>query len=268
MLSISGVSKSFSGRVLFENASVQINRNDRIGLVGANGAGKTTLFSLILSEDEPDDGVISFQRGVQLGFLPQESAPIANETVLELATGRTPTAAGPDEVDDFEADYGAEVEALEREPKAKRILAGLGFRDSDHDKPARTLSGGWVMRAHLARLLVIEPDLLLLDEPTNHLDLEALTWLQGYLRTYNGSFIVISHDREFLNVLVNTVIEIRNSQLYRYVGNYDKFSPPAPPPSSSSARPTRISRRKSRTSNRSSTASGRRPVKRRRRRRA
>ncbi len=223
MLSISGVSKSFSGRVLFENASVQINRNDRIGLVGANGAGKTTLFSLILSEDEPDDGVISFQRGVQLGFLPQESAPIANETVLELATGRTPTPVGPDEVDDFEVDYAAEYESLEREPKAKRILSGLGFRDSDHDKQAKTLSGGWVMRAHLARLLVIEPDLLLLDEPTNHLDLEALTWFQNYLRTYNGSFIVISHDREFLNVLVNTVIEIRNSQLYRYVGNYDKF---------------------------------------------
>ncbi|MGC1481533.1 MAG: ATP-binding cassette domain-containing protein [Chthoniobacterales bacterium] len=223
MLSISGVSKAFSGRVLFENASVQVNRNDRVGLVGANGAGKTTLFSLILSEDEPDEGVVSFQRGVQLGFLPQESAPIGDETVLELATGRSPAEVGPDEVDDFEADYGAEVEALAREPKAKRILSGLGFRESDHEKPARTLSGGWVMRAHLARLLVIEPDLLMLDEPTNHLDLEALTWFQNYLRTYNGAFIVISHDREFLNVLVNTVIEIRNSRLYRYVGNYDKF---------------------------------------------
>ncbi len=223
MLSISGVSKAFSGRVLFENASVQINRSDRVGLVGANGAGKTTLFSLILSEDQPDDGVVSFQRGVQVGFLPQESAPVGEETVLGLATGRVTAAAGPEEADDFEVDYGAEVEALSREPKAKRILSGLGFRESDFDKAAKTLSGGWVMRAHLARLLVVEPDILLLDEPTNHLDLEALMWFQAYLRTYSGAFIVISHDREFLNVLVNTVIEIRNSRLWRYVGNYDKF---------------------------------------------
>ncbi len=223
MLSISGVSKAFSGRVLFEKASVQINRSDRVGLVGANGAGKTTLFSLILSEDEPDDGVVSFQRGVQVGFLPQESAPVGEETVLGLATGRVSVAAGPEEVDDFEPDYGAEVEALSREPKAKRILAGLGFRETDFDKAAKTLSGGWVMRAHLARLLVVEPDILLLDEPTNHLDLEALMWFQAYLRTYSGAFIVISHDREFLNVLVNTVIEIRNARLWRYVGNYDNF---------------------------------------------
>jgi len=222
MLSISGVSKSFAGRVLFENASVQINRSDRIGLVGANGAGKTTLFSLILGEDAPDDGVISFQRGVETGFLPQESAPAGEETVLELATGRAPLGAA-DEADDFEPDYEADIAALEREPKAKRILAGLGFRESDCDRQARTLSGGWVMRAHLARLLVTEPDLLMLDEPTNHLDLEALQWFQGYLRGYSGAFIVISHDRAFLNALVNTVIEIRNRRLWRTTGNYDAY---------------------------------------------
>jgi len=223
MLSISGVSKAFAGRVLFENASVQVNRSDRIGLVGANGAGKTTLFTLILGEDTPDDGGISFQRGVDVGFLPQESAPVGDETVLELATGRIHAEPGPDEVDDFEADYSAEIEALGREPKAKRILAGLGFRETDFDRPARTLSGGWVMRAHLARLLTVEPDLLMLDEPTNHLDLEALRWFQNYLKSYPGAFIVISHDREFLNVLTNTIIEIRNQRLWRYVGNYDKF---------------------------------------------
>jgi ATP-binding cassette subfamily F protein 3 len=222
MLSISGVTKSFAGRVLFENASVQINRGDRIGLVGPNGAGKSTLFSLILSHDTPDEGTLSLQRGSTLGFLPQESAPAGDETVLDLATGRSATHAEIDP-EDPDADFNEDYEAMGREPKAKRILSGLGFRDGDYDKPARTFSGGWVMRAHLARLLVLEPDLLMLDEPTNHLDLEALGWFQDYLLTYPGAFFVISHDREFLNVLCNTIIEIRNRRLWRYTGNYDGF---------------------------------------------
>jgi ATP-binding cassette subfamily F protein 3 len=222
MLSISGVTKSFAGRVLFENASIQINRGDRIGLVGPNGAGKTTLFSLILRNDEPDEGAVALQRGCTLGFLPQESAPAGNETVLDLATGRS-VAVGELDPEDPDADLSAEYEAMGREPKAKRILAGLGFRETDYDKPARTFSGGWVMRAHLARLLVLEPDLLMLDEPTNHLDLEALRWFQEYLRGYPGAFFVISHDREFLNELTNTIIEIRNKRLWRYTGNYDKY---------------------------------------------
>ena len=222
MLSISGVTKSFAGRVLFENASIQINRGDRIGLVGPNGAGKTTLFSLILKNDEPDEGSVALQRGCTLGFLPQESAPAGDETVLDLATGRA-AALGELDPEDPDADLSAEYEAMSREPKAKRVLAGLGFRETDYDKPARTFSGGWVMRAHLARLLVLEPDLLMLDEPTNHLDLEALRWFQEYLRDYPGAFFVISHDREFLNELTNTIIEIRNKRLWRYTGNYDKY---------------------------------------------
>ncbi len=222
MLSISGVTKSFAGRVLFENASIQINRGDRIGLVGPNGAGKTTLFSLILKNDEPDEGSVSLQRGSTLGFLPQESAPAGDETVLDLATGHV-VATGEADPEDPDYDFAAEYEAQERQPKAKRILAGLGFRETDYDKPARTFSGGWVMRAHLARLLVLEPDLLMLDEPTNHLDLEALRWFQSYLLTYPGAFFVISHDREFLNVLCNTIIEIRNRRLWRYTGNYESY---------------------------------------------
>jgi ATP-binding cassette subfamily F protein 3 len=222
MLSVSAVTKSFAGRVLFENASIQVNRGDRIGLVGPNGAGKTTLFSLILGNDEPDLGSVSLQRGSTLGFLPQESAPAGDETILDLATGRA-EALGAMDPEDPDADLSAEYEAMSREPKAKRILSGLGFRDGDHDKPARTFSGGWVMRAHLARLLVLEPDLLMLDEPTNHLDLEALRWFQDYLRGYPGAFFVISHDREFLNVLCNAVIEIRHKRLWRYTGNYEKY---------------------------------------------
>lgn len=223
MLTISRISKAFAGNTLFENVSCQLNRADRIGLVGANGAGKTTLFSIILGQDRPDDGTLSFQRGVQVGFLPQESAPVGNETVMELATGREVMGAIDDESDDFEPNYDAEIEALGREPKAKRILAGLGFRETDFERAAHTLSGGWVMRAHLARLLVTEPDLLMLDEPTNHLDLEALQWFQSYLRSYPGALLIISHDREFLNTLTNAIFELRSKRLTRYVGNYDDF---------------------------------------------
>lgn len=205
MLSLSSVSKAFAGRVLFSDVTLQLNRGDRLGLVGPNGAGKTTLFSIILGEASPDEGKVLWEKGVTFGYLPQESAPVGDQTVLELALG------GDD------ANW-------ETEPKAKTILRGLAFRESDFDRPARTLSGGWVMRAHLARLLVMEPDLLLLDEPTNHLDLESLIWFQEYLkRRYPGAILMISHDREFLNYLIEGVIELGRQKLTRYRGNYDAY---------------------------------------------
>lgn len=206
MLTVSGISKSFGGRTLFADVTFQVNREDRIGLVGPNGAGKSTLFSLILGKDSPDEGTITFQRGVSLGFLPQESAPVGNETVLELATH-----------------FGDMATDGEMTAKAKRILSGLSFRESDFDRPAREMSGGWVMRAHLARLLVQEPDLLMLDEPTNHLDLEALLWFQDYLKGYPGAILMISHDREFLNQLITDTFEIRLGKVFRYRGNYDEY---------------------------------------------
>src|SRR3954465_4078706 len=113
-----------------------------------------------------------------------------------------------------------ELGGYQLEPKAKQILSGLGFREKDFNRPAREMSGGWVMRAHLARLLVQEPDLLMLDEPTNHLDLEALLWFQEYLKQYSGGILMISHDREFLNQLVDSIVEIRQSRIFRYRGNY------------------------------------------------
>src|SRR5208283_5897316 len=116
-----------------------------------------------------------------------------------------------------------ELGGYQLEPKAKRILAGLSFREEDFNRPARELSGGWVMRAHLARLLVQEPDVLMLDEPTNHLDLETLLWFQEYLRNYPGAILLISHDREFLNCLCTHVAEIRSSRVLRYTGNYDEY---------------------------------------------
>ncbi|MDX2079609.1 MAG: ABC-F family ATP-binding cassette domain-containing protein [Terrimicrobiaceae bacterium] len=201
MLTLSGVTKSFGGRVLFEDASLQVNVGDRIGLIGPNGAGKTTLFSLLLGHDEPDEGSVSLQRGVRLGFLPQEAAAASEGTVLELASGDTADGAST--------------------ARAKRILSGLAFRESDFDRPVRDLSGGWIMRAHLARLLVDEPDLLLLDEPTNHLDLETLGWFQSQLQSYPGALLTISHDREFLNAICRGIVEIRHRKLVRYHGNFD-----------------------------------------------
>jgi ATP-binding cassette, subfamily F, member 3 len=215
MLTVSNVAKGYGGRTLFEDASLQFNRQDRLGLVGPNGAGKSTLFKLILRQEDPDEGLVTFQRGVTVGFLPQESAPIGEETVLELATSFHDPGTTSDDYH-FYADGPAIA-------KAKRLLKGLAFRETDYDRPARELSGGWVMRAHLARLLVQEPDILMLDEPTNHLDLETLIWFQNYLRNYAGAILVISHDREFLNQLVTGIVEIRNQRLYRYTGNYDTF---------------------------------------------
>src|SRR6266850_4635620 len=209
MLTISGMTKAFGARVLFEDASLQVNRGDRIGLVGPNGAGKSTLLSLVLFNDTPDAGDVLIERGSAIGHLPQETAPVGNETVLELAMSI------PEDAADF---LGQQLA-----PKAKKILKGLAFRDRDFDRPLREMSGGWVMRAHLARLLVQQPDLLMLDEPTNHLDLEALLWFQEYLKTYPGGILLISHDREFLNQLVGSIVEIRQSKLIRYRGNYDEY---------------------------------------------
>lgn len=237
MLTLTGISKSYGGRTLFENVSLQINRQDRIALVGPNGAGKSTLFSIILGQLSPDTGSLSRERAASIGFLPQESAPVGEETVLELATAISPEHArlrrlitqaestGATDTEDYHhavADYAA-LGGYQLDPKAKRILAGLAFRESDFHRPARTLSGGWIMRAHLARLLVMEPDLLMLDEPTNHLDLESLGWFQNYLQTYPGGILMISHDRAFLNALVDHILEIRARQIHRYRGNYDDY---------------------------------------------
>ena len=176
MLTISDVTKSFAGRTLFDEVSLQVNRQDRIGLVGPNGAGKSTLFSLILRTEETDRGNIILEKNVSVGYLPQESAPVRNETVLELSTATTVQVSNLEKKLEAheETQMSSDASGTARlEARAKTTLSGLGFRQADFDRPAREMSGGWVMRAHLARLLVHEPDLLMLDEPTNHLDLEA-----------------------------------------------------------------------------------------------
>jgi ATP-binding cassette subfamily F protein 3 len=197
------------------------------------------LFALLLGDVSPDKGTIAIEKNATIGFLPQETAAAGDETVLELALAVSPELVHAQKVikaheagHEHEADDAAYHKALhvfdehggwELEPKAKRVLAGLAFRETDFDRPARALSGGWIMRAHLARLLVMQPDLLLLDEPTNHLDLESLQWFQEYLRSYPGAIVMISHDREFLNQLVGSIFEIAHAKLVRYRGNWDSY---------------------------------------------
>jgi len=234
MLTISQVSKGFGPQTLFTEVSLRLLSGDRVGLVGPNGTGKTTLFSIILGAAEPDAGKIEVERGTRIGFLPQESAPTGEETVIELATSISPELESifltlrkfedHDAPERFEAlEKFVELDGHHLEAKAKRILAGLAFRPEDFDKPAHTLSGGWIMRAHIARLLVMEPDLLMLDEPTNHLDLETLGWFQGQLNRYSGVILTISHDREFLNGICDGIVEISHRKLHRYNGNYENY---------------------------------------------
>ena len=228
---------TFGARTLFENASFQVNYGDRVALVGPNGAGKTTLFSLILKQRVPDEGAIERDAWTMVGYLPQEGEAFGEETVLDVATGRV------EELPQLEArlheleklgtvdtpeymEVHAKHDALtdtQVEIKAKKMLRGLGYRETDFNRPAKEMSGGWIMRARLARLLVMEPDLLLLDEPTNHLDLLSLLWLQNYLKNYSGAVLLISHDRQFMDEIVTQVHDISERKLIAYTGNYTDF---------------------------------------------
>lgn len=236
MLTIRDLKMSVGGRVLFENAALNVNHGDRVALVGPNGAGKSTLFSLILKKATPDEGVVERDDWTMVGYLPQEGEAVGDETVADIATGRTAVPLLEKRLAEMEAagdvsspeynELHIQHDALNDSQvaaKAKRILSGLGFRQTDFDRAAREMSGGWVMRAHLARLLVMAPDLLLLDEPTNHLDLLALLWLQNYLKNYSGAVLMISHDRQFMDELVTQVHEISDRKLIAYTGNYTDF---------------------------------------------
>jgi ATP-binding cassette, subfamily F, member 3 len=237
MLTIRDLKMSMGARVLFENAAMQVNYGDRVALVGPNGAGKSTLFSIILKRTEPDEGTIQRDEWTMVGYLPQEGEAAGEETVMEVATGKVvelprlekrlhEMESAGDVASPEYLEAHAKHDAL-NDPqvaaKAKKMLTGLGYREADFDRPAREMSGGWIMRAHLARLLVMEPDLLLLDEPTNHLDLLALLWLQNYLKNYSGAVLMISHDRQFMDEIVTQVYEISEKKLISYAGNYSEF---------------------------------------------
>lgn len=237
MLTIKKLTKAHAGRTLFADTELVVNWGERIALVGPNGAGKSTLFRMILGEDTPDEGEIVMDDYAVVGYLPQEAGNPTDRTVLEIAMSTTPEMAEAvrtlrecetkhDNTSDSYAhamDTFIAHDGYQLEPKAKRILKGLAFKDTDFNRPAREMSGGWVMRAHLAQLLVAEPDLLMLDEPTNHLDLMSLLWFQRYLKNYPGAIFMISHDRDFMDELVETVYDIENAALVRYTGNYTRF---------------------------------------------
>jgi ATP-binding cassette subfamily F protein 3 len=237
MLTIRELKMTFGGRVLFEDASFAVNYGDRVALVGPNGAGKTTLFSIILKQLEPDAGTVERDEWTMVGHLPQEAEANGDESILDVATGRVDELPRLEKrLHELEAakdvscpeylEAHAKHDALndpQVETKAKKMLRGLGFRDADFDRKAREMSGGWIMRARLARLLVMEPDLLLLDEPTNHLDLLALLWLQNYLKNYSGAVLLISHDRQFMDEVVTQVHEISEKKLIAYTGNYEDY---------------------------------------------
>ncbi len=205
MITIRNVSKSFGSQTLFEDASLQINEGERFALVGPNGSGKSTLFKMMLREEEADSGELQFKKGVAVGYLPQENAPTSERTVI------------------METLDGAEHYDGRKESEAKAILMGLGFKVPDFDRKVNTLSGGWAMRAAMARLLVKKPDLLLLDEPTNHLDLDSLLWLREYLMDYEGAVFIISHDRAFINAICSAIISVQDKTLRAYYGDYEHF---------------------------------------------
>ncbi len=237
MLIIRDLKMTIGARTLFENASFQVNYGERVALVGPNGAGKTTIFSIILKQKEPDSGTVERDEWTMVGYLPQEAEAHGDETILDVATGRVEELPQLEKrlhelekAGDVSSPEYLEAHAKhdklndpEVETKAKKMLRGLGYRDSDFNRKAKEMSGGWIMRARLARLLVMEPDLLLLDEPTNHLDLLSLLWLQNYLKNYSGALLLISHDRQFMDEIINQVHEISEKKLIAYTGNYSDY---------------------------------------------
>jgi len=236
MLTIKKLTKMVGGRTLFEDAEFVVNWGERVALVGPNGAGKSTLLKIIVGEDKADRGKIENDHG-EIGYLAQESGDPLDDTVMEIAMGiskalrvamktmRECEAEGITDVPEYAAaqDSFEELNGYQLEPKAKKILGGLGFKQGDFKRTAREFSGGWVMRAHLAQLLVKEPGLLILDEPTNHLDLVALLWFQKYLQNYPGALLMISHDRTFMDGVVEKVYEIDEKALIPYKGNYSDY---------------------------------------------
>ena len=237
MITISGLSKNFDSRLLLNNVNLSIFANERIGLTGPNGTGKSTLFKLILGQIEPSSGSITLQRGIKIGYMAQENNYTATRTVMEeMTSGDDELRALLDEKhkleDENKADsnrYGDILELLEQkgiyelEHKAEKILSGLGFKTDEFDKPINHLSGGWQMRAQLAKMLVYKYDLILLDEPTNYLDLEATLWLKDYLSQYDASFIIISHDKIFLNDVTNYTIVLEDGKMVKVKGNYEMY---------------------------------------------
>lgn len=246
MLTLSALSKTFGARELFSNLSLTVNAGDRIAIIGPNGSGKTTLLEIITGNADYDSGSVHLQRGATLGYLEQEITPDPEKELLrEVASARSSAdrlahkreilhhdlseATDPEEQARLLAEL-AEIESHYEhsggytvEYEARVILAGLGFRENDFTRRLSEFSGGWIMRASLAKLLLSEPDILLLDEPTNHLDIDAIMWFERYLQTYSGAVILVSHDRTFINRMANRVLSFEPDGPRLFKGNFDSY---------------------------------------------
>lgn len=243
MIRIENISKSNSHRILFIEAAAALNRGEKIGLVGPNGAGKTTLFRMITGSEAPDEGQVSVEKNVTIGYFNQDVGEMAGRSaVTEVMDGAGPVSVvaaelhelesamvDPDRLDEMDQiieRYGEvqaryeELDGYGLEGRAREVLAGLSFTQEMMDDDVGKLSGGWKMRVALARILLMRPDVMLLDEPSNHLDLESLIWLEQFLKGYDGALLMTSHDREFMNRIVTKIIEIDGGSLTTYSGDY------------------------------------------------
>ena len=248
VLLVDKIEKSFGARVLFSGASFQINAGERYALVGPNGAGKTTMLKIIMGIDSPDSGSVQYAKDVNVGYLEQETnlensqVSILSEVMnaareikalgdrsASLMTQISEKSEAGENVDKLLDEYGHVQDRFEHlggyelESNAKKILAGLGFKPTDFDCMCCEFSGGWQMRIALAKLFLRHPDLLLLDEPTNHLDLESVQWLRGFISSYDGAVLIVSHDRAFMDACVDHVAALENRRITTYTGNYSSY---------------------------------------------
>jgi ATPase subunit of ABC transporter with duplicated ATPase domains len=246
MIRLDNVSKQAGHQILFIEASAALNKGEKIGLVGPNGAGKTTLFRMIAGEELPDEGQVSTDRGITIGYFNQDVGEMSGRSaVAEVMDGAGPVSevaaelreleaamADPDKADRMEeiiARYGEvqhrfeELDGYALDGRAREALSGLGFSQEMMDGDVGKLSGGWKMRVALARILLMRPDVMLLDEPSNHLDIESLIWLEKFLHDYEGTLLMTSHDREFINRVISKVIEIDSGSLTTYTGDYEFY---------------------------------------------
>ena len=246
MIRLDNISRQNGHQIIFIEASAALQRGEKIGLVGPNGAGKSTLFRMIMGQDLPDEGQVSVDRGVTIGYFDQDVGEMSGHSaVAEVMEGAGPVSAvaaelkaleaamsDPDQLDKIEelvAAYGEvqsrfeELDGYALEGRAREVLAGLSFTEEMMDGDVGNLSGGWKMRVALARILLMRPDCMLLDEPSNHLDLESLIWLESFLKGYEGAILMTSHDREFMNRIVHRIIEIDGGNLNSYSGNYEFY---------------------------------------------
>jgi ATPase subunit of ABC transporter with duplicated ATPase domains len=246
MIRLDNISKQNGHQLLFIEASAALLKGEKIGLVGPNGSGKTTLFRMINAEELPDEGQVSVDRGITIGYFSQDVGEMAGRSAAsEVMDGAGPVSvvatelkaleaamADPDQAEEMEdiiMRYGEvqarfeELDGYALEGRAREVLAGLGFSQEMMDGDVGALSGGWKMRVALGRILLMRPDVMLLDEPSNHLDLESLIWLEQFLKGYDGALLMTSHDREFMNRIITKVVEIDGGTLTSYSGNYEFY---------------------------------------------